>query len=88
MLMDERANLLSSRYLQDFAYSSKKIVETLSDNKHITEQLNTILNVINDGIVGIDGSGEIMFSNNNAKDVYKRQDYRRERSRIKHSIRS
>lgn len=69
-IMDERANLLSSRYLQDFAYSSKKIVETLSDNKHITEQLNTILNVINDGIVGIDGNGEIMFSNNNANKLF------------------
>ena len=69
-IMDERANLLSSRYLQDFAYSSKKIVEALSDNNHITEQLNTILNVINDGIVGIDGDGEIMFSNNNANKLF------------------
>ncbi|MFA6983860.1 MAG: hypothetical protein WC276_07930, partial [Sedimentibacter sp.] len=69
-IMDERANLLSSRYLQDFAYSSKKIVETLSENNHITEQLNTILNVINDGIVGIDGDGEIMFSNNNANKLF------------------
>jgi len=63
-IMDERANLLSSRYLQDFAYSSKKIVE----------QLNTILNVINDGIVGIDGNGEIMFSNYNANKLFNNTD--------------
>jgi transcriptional regulator with PAS, ATPase and Fis domain len=73
-IMDERANLLSSRYLQDFAYSSKKIVETLSENNHITEQLNTILNVINDGIVGIDGNGEIMFSNYNANKLFNNTD--------------
>jgi len=60
-IMDERANLLSSRYLQDFAYSSKKIV-------------NTILNVINDGIVGIDGNGEIMFSNYNANKLFNNTD--------------
>jgi transcriptional regulator with PAS, ATPase and Fis domain len=69
-IMDERTNLLSARFLQDFVYSSKKVVRALETNDNIMKQLNTILNVINDGIVGIDSSGRIMFSNENANKLF------------------
>lgn len=69
-IMDERTNLLSVRFLQDFVYSSKKVVKALETNDNIMKQLNTILNVINDGIVGVDSNGSIMFSNENAKKLF------------------
>ncbi len=69
-IMDERTNLLSVRFLQDFVYSSKKVVKALETNDNIMKQLNTILNVINDGIVGIDSNGSIMFSNENANKLF------------------
>ena len=69
-ILDERTNLISVRFLQDFVYSSKKVVRALETADNIKEQLNTILNVINDGIVGIDSSGKIMFSNENANKLF------------------
>jgi len=69
-ILDERTNLISVRFLQDFVYSSKKVVKALETADNIKEQLNTILNVINDGIVGIDNRGKIMFSNENAKKLF------------------
>lgn len=69
-ILDERTNFISVRFLQDFVYSSKKVVKALETADNIKEQLNTILNVINDGIVGIDNSGKIMFSNENAKKLF------------------
>ena len=69
-IMDERVNKLSSRYIQDFVYSSKKVVNTLKENNNIMKQLNTILDVINDGIIGLDKKCKIMFSNENAKKLF------------------
>jgi transcriptional regulator with PAS, ATPase and Fis domain len=69
-VMDERAKRLSSKYIQDFVYSSKKVVKTLKENNLIMKQLNTILDVINDGIIGIDGDCNIIFSNENAKKLF------------------
>ncbi|HZJ98883.1 MAG TPA: hypothetical protein VFC79_02700, partial [Tissierellaceae bacterium] len=69
-IMDERVNKLSSRYIQDFVYSSKKVVNTLKENNNIMKQLNTILDVINDGIIGLDKNCKIMFSNENAKKLF------------------
>ena len=69
-ILDERTNLLSVKFLQDFVYSSKKVVKALETTDSIKKQLNTILNVINDGIVGIDNNGRIMFRNENAKKLF------------------
>lgn len=69
-ILDERTNLISVRFIQDFVYSSKKVVKALETADNMKEQLNTILNVINDGIVGIDSNGKIMFSNENAKKLF------------------
>lgn len=69
-MLDERTNLTSVRFLQDFVYSSKKVVKALETADNMKEQLNTILNVISDGIVGIDRNGKIMFSNENAKKLF------------------
>jgi transcriptional regulator with PAS, ATPase and Fis domain len=69
-ILDERTNLLSARFLQDFVYSGKKVVKALETTDNMKKQLNTILNVINDGIVGIDNNGRIMFSNENAKKLF------------------
>ncbi len=69
-ILDERTNLLSARFLQDFVYSGKKVVKALETNDNIMKQLHTILNVINDGIVGIDSDGNVMFSNENANKLF------------------
>ncbi len=69
-ILDERTNLLSARFLQDFVYSGKKLVKALETNDNIMKQLHTILNVINDGIVGIDKNGDIMFRNENANKLF------------------
>ncbi len=69
-ILDARTNLISARFLQDFVYSGKKVVKALEATDNIKEQLNTILNVINDGIVGIDNNGNIMFINENAKKLF------------------
>lgn len=73
-IMDERAKKLSSKYIQDFVYSSKKVVNTLKENNYIMKQLNTILDVINDGIIGLDKNCNIMFSNENAKKLFNSND--------------
>lgn len=69
-ILDERTDLLSARFLQDFVYSGKKVVKALETNDNIMKQLHTILNVINDGIVGIDRDGNIMFRNENANKLF------------------
>ncbi|MDR7869775.1 MAG: sigma 54-interacting transcriptional regulator [Tissierellaceae bacterium] len=73
-IMDIRAKKLSSKYIQDFVYSSKKVVRTLKENNNIMKQLNTILDVINDGIIGLDRNCNIMFSNENAKKLFNSND--------------
>lgn len=69
-IMDVRAKKLSSKYIQDFVYSSKKVVRTLNENNNIMKQLNTILDVINDAIIGVDNNCNIIFSNENAKKLF------------------
>ena len=69
-MLDERSNLISARFLQDFVHSSKKVVRALETADNVKNQLSTILDVINDGIVGIDSNGKIMFSNENAKKLF------------------
>ncbi len=73
-ILDDRTDLISVRFLQDFVYSSKKVIKALETTDNIKKQLNTILNVINDGIVGIDNEGKIMFVNENAKNLFGRKE--------------
>lgn len=70
-ILNEKANLLTARFLQDFVYSSKKVVKAFETADSIKKQQNTILNVINDGIIGIDSNGRIMFINENANKLFK-----------------
>ncbi|CAA7601051.1 RNA polymerase sigma factor 54 interaction domain protein [Acididesulfobacillus acetoxydans] len=68
-LADERANLLSAKYLRDMIELIKETKSMADQNKLMKSQLETILNTVHDGILAWDGDGRISVFNSVAGEI-------------------
>lgn len=70
-LLDEEANLLSARYLNQAIDISKKLVQSLNDNQELNQLLTTVLNKVNDGVIAVDTKGTALLYNRAAEKFFK-----------------
>jgi PAS domain S-box-containing protein len=69
-LLDEKANILSARYIKNIIYSIQKIRSMAALNDKMRNQLQTIINTVYDGIVAIDEKSNISVFNPIAEDIF------------------
>ncbi|MDN5343934.1 MAG: sigma-54 dependent transcriptional regulator, acetoin dehydrogenase operon transcriptional [Clostridia bacterium] len=70
-LLDEKAHLLSARFLNQAIEISKKLVQSLKDNQDLNQLLATVLNKVNDGVLAIDATGKTLLYNQAAEKFFK-----------------
>ena len=70
-LLDEKAHLLSARYLNYIIEISKKLVQSLKDNQELNLLLTTILDKVHDGVMAIDASGKTFVYNRAAERFFR-----------------
>ncbi|KLU59924.1 arginine utilization regulatory protein RocR [Peptococcaceae bacterium CEB3] len=68
-LADERANLLSAKYLRDIIQRIKETKSMADQNELMKSQLETIMNTVHDGILALDENGRISVFNSVAGDI-------------------
>lgn len=69
-LLDEKANILSARYVRDIIESIQKMRHMAVVNDKMKNQLQTIINTVYDGIVAIDEKSNISVFNPIAEDIF------------------
>jgi PAS domain S-box-containing protein len=69
-LLDEKANLLSAKYIKDIINMIKKIKRMADANKRISNQLQTIINTVHDGIIALDEKGNLSVFNPVAEEIF------------------
>lgn len=69
-LLDEKANLLSARYMKDIIDLIKKIKNMADFNSRIKNQLQTIINTVHDGIVALDDENNLSAINPIAEEIF------------------
>ena len=69
-LLDEKANILSARYIKNIIDSIQKTRRMAALNDKMKNQLQTIINTVYDGIVAIDEKGNISVFNPIAEDIF------------------
>jgi len=69
-LLDEQANLLSARYLTQAIDISKKLAQTLNQNRELNQLLTTVLDKVNDVVLAIDASGQTLVYNRSAEKFF------------------
>lgn len=67
--LDEKANMLSARYMSDFVDISKRLGESLSKNKETNKLLNAIIQKINNGVIATNKDGKIIICNSTAEKI-------------------
>ncbi|MFZ5633548.1 MAG: sigma 54-interacting transcriptional regulator [Bacillota bacterium] len=70
-LLDEQANLLSARYLNQAIDISKKLVQSSNENQELNQLLTTVLNKVHDGVIAIDSAGKALVYNRSAEKFFK-----------------
>lgn len=68
-LADERANLLSAKYLRDIIRLIKETKSMADQNELMKSQLETIMNTVHDGILALDENGRISVFNSVAGEI-------------------
>ncbi|MGI6226041.1 MAG: sigma-54 interaction domain-containing protein, partial [Peptococcales bacterium] len=68
-LLDEKANMLSARYMSNMIDISRRLAESLSENENNNKLLNAIIQKINNGVIATDINGNIMICNNTAEKI-------------------
>ncbi|MGI6284371.1 sigma 54-interacting transcriptional regulator [Neomoorella humiferrea] len=70
-LLDEKAHLLSARYLNHVIEVSKKLAQSLKDNQELNQLLATVLDKVHDGVLTIDAGGRTLLYNRAAEKFFK-----------------
>ena len=66
-LLDEKANLLSAKYVSSMLDLLKKNKHMADLNKHMENQLKTIINTVRDGIIALDEKNDVAVFNSIAE---------------------
>lgn len=66
-LLDEKANMLSARYMSDIVDISRRLAESFSKNEQLNKLLNAIIQKINNGVIATDVNGDIVICNKTAE---------------------
>ena len=66
-LLDEKANLLSAKYVSSMLDLLKKNKHMANLNKHMENQLKTIINTVQDGIIALDEKNDVAVFNSIAE---------------------
>lgn len=66
-LLDEKANLLSARYMSNIVDISRRLAESFSKNEQLNKLLNAIIHKINNGVIATDINGNIFICNKTAE---------------------
>lgn len=69
-LLDEQANLLSARYLNQAIDISKRLVQSLNDNQELNQLLTTVLDKVNDCVIAVDSDGKTLVYNRSAEKFF------------------
>jgi len=69
-LLDEKANLLSAKYMKDIIDLIKKLKFMSDKNNQIKNQLQTIINTVHDGIIALDENENITVFNPIAEAIF------------------
>jgi PAS domain S-box-containing protein len=69
-LLDEKANLLSARYIKDILNLIKKAKQMADTNNQMKHQLQTIINTVHDGIIALDQQDKISVFNARAEEIF------------------
>lgn len=69
-LLDEKANLLSGKYMSNIIEISQKLSESLESNKNLVYLLDAIIQKINNGVIATDNNGKIVICNKVASEMF------------------
>lgn len=69
-LSDEKAYLLSAKYIKDIIDLIKKIKSMADINDHMKNELQTIINTVNDGIIALDENENVSVFNPIAEEIF------------------
>lgn len=69
-LLDEKANLLSARYVKDIIDLIKKARNMADSNRRLSNQLQTIINTVYDGIIALDEDESVVVFNPIAEEIF------------------
>ncbi|KYO69169.1 sigma 54-interacting transcriptional regulator [Thermovenabulum gondwanense] len=69
-LLDEKANLLSARYIKEIIDLIKRIKNMADLNSSMKKQLQTIINTVHDGIIAIDEQENLTVFNPIAEEIF------------------
>ncbi|MGB9814197.1 MAG: sigma 54-interacting transcriptional regulator [Thermovenabulum sp.] len=69
-LLDEKANLLSARYIKEIIDLIKRIKHMADLNSNMKKQLQTIINTVHDGIIAMDEQENLTVFNPIAEEIF------------------
>jgi transcriptional regulator with PAS, ATPase and Fis domain len=69
-LLDEKAHLLSARYMSSIVELSHKLSESFHTNKNLVHLLEAIIQRINNGVIATDSQGKIVICNKTAEAMF------------------
>ncbi|MHB1652193.1 MAG: sigma-54 interaction domain-containing protein [Desulfitobacteriaceae bacterium] len=69
-LLDEKANLLSAKFLRDIIELIKKSNYMAKQNRQMKNQLETIINTVHDGIIALNEKGQVSVFNSVAEGIF------------------
>lgn len=69
-LLDEKANLVSARYMETIIRLQRELYQSFEEKGRINEYLMQVLDGVNDGILGFDRSGRITMFNQRCEEIF------------------
>lgn len=68
-LLNERANVVTARYMRELVRRGQQLVSHNRAMATARGQLETILRVVDQGVIAVDRDGEVVFANPRAKEI-------------------
>lgn len=68
-LLDERANVVTARYMREMVRRGRQLAENNRELASARGQLETILRMVDQGVVAVDGDGNVIFANPRAREI-------------------
>ncbi|MDF2682935.1 MAG: transcriptional regulator [Brevibacillus sp.] len=68
-LSPEKANLYTAEFISDFVRMGRKLTDSVSNERHLNEKLESILNAVHEGIIATDAFGNITVMNEEAEKI-------------------
>ena len=69
-MLEEKADELSQKYLGKIIQLGQRLVEATQETNRFNKNLKTVLEGVNDGLLGVDPHGEIKVANSNLEKIF------------------